>query len=87
MSLPLPSAQETEVKLVALADGSASREEVADWASPWVIGDDIPRDYDRRVWNALLALCGADLKDTPTTYLHGAQNFRDWLAEFRNTKP
>lgn len=75
---PSPDRAEVRQRLLDLVAGRASREEVATWASTWVIQDD-PAVDDPIVWNALRDLAGADLKVNPVDYLHGEADFHEWL--------
>ncbi len=77
-----PTKGEVEDRLVQLATGRATPEEVADWAQVWLKADD-PRVDDPRIWDAIDTLAGADLKTGPSTYLHGESDFKSWLDEFR----
>jgi hypothetical protein len=79
-SPPPPSRQEVEDKLLDLLAHRATREQVAEWAEPWIIADD-PDVDDEAVWKALTRLVGADLKTSPTNYLHNEQDFEHWLRE------
>lgn len=59
-----------------------SREEVADWASQFICGDyDHIHIVDMPAWEMLSALAGADLKDSPTEYLHVKEDFEEWAKE------
>jgi hypothetical protein len=76
-----PTRTEIRQKLDALIDGTASREDVANWASQWVI---LPNSnvHDEAVWRALTRLSGADLKTTDRPYLHDDEDFASWLSDF-----
>ncbi len=54
----------------------------------WIIADHDPitavEIWDWPVWEALTSLSGADLQTDPDTYLHGTDDFRDWLEKLRN---
>ncbi|WP_345574117.1 hypothetical protein [Nonomuraea rosea] len=39
------------------------------------------RISDMVVWESLQTLSGADLKDSPTTYLHNEDDLHSWLSE------
>ncbi|SDS63326.1 hypothetical protein SAMN04489812_2509 [Microlunatus soli] len=74
----VPDRDSVRERLLALLSGRMSREEVADWANPWVTADD-PSIEDSVVWEALKELAGADLKVSPSAYLHGEDDFHAWL--------
>lgn len=76
--VPAPSRVEVRQRLLDLLAGHVSREEVADWASNWVAAAD-PAVDDEVVWGALLQLSGADLRESPTDYLHSEVDFHEWL--------
>jgi hypothetical protein len=84
--MQIPTRQEIELKLVTLIEGNSSREEVSDWASPWVFNDD-DRDeiVDYAGWRTLNLLSGADTKTIDRPYLFGKEDFIDWLSELRNS--
>jgi hypothetical protein len=58
--------------------GRATREQVADWAARW-IREAAPAVEDPLTWQALKELAGADLRTSPTDYLHGESDFHAWL--------
>jgi hypothetical protein len=64
-----------------LAEGEVSPAEAADWALG-VMKLDSPELRDRKLWRALDQLSGADLLEAPGQYLHGPEDFADWLEEF-----
>jgi hypothetical protein len=81
-----PSRVEVEDHLAALADGRLSREEASDWARPFVVEDSThPSSMDSSVWQGLLQLNGADLRESPNDYLHDVDDFKKWLADFRRS--
>lgn len=73
-----PRRADVRERLLDLLAGRASREEVAAWASAWVTHDD-PTVEDPIVWNGLRDLAGADLRISPVDYLHGEDDFHEWL--------
>lgn len=75
---PSPDRAEVRQRLLDLLSGRASREEISAWASAWVT-QDAPDVEDLIVWNALRDLAGADLKVSPVDYLHGENDFHEWL--------
>jgi hypothetical protein len=77
-----PSREDVEQKLIDLIAERITREEASAWASPWVTADD-PGIEDRAVWDAVSALWGADGPTTDRPYLFGREDFKAWLAEFR----
>jgi hypothetical protein len=78
-----PSRAQVRAKLTALAEGHITAQDANDWACPWVVDDSAyPYPIDEPVWAALTRLCGADLKISPDTYLHGDVDYRAWLEEF-----
>lgn len=87
MTSALPSRPTVRAHLHDLATGKATREEVADWAQPWVIGAEPDVEvWDHVVWRALTQLCGADLRVSPTDYLHSILDFICWLNDFDSEK-
>ena len=75
---PSPDRAAVRERLLDLLAGRESREGVATWASTWVTQDD-PDVEDPIVWNALRELSGADLMISPVDYLHGEDDFHEWL--------
>jgi hypothetical protein len=67
--------------LTRLAAGELSPGEAADWALG-VMKLDSPELKDQKLWRALDELSGADLLEAPGQYLHGPEDFADWLEEF-----
>src|SRR5437867_4002843 len=84
---PFPSRQEVESRLIDLIEGRCTREEASDWAAQWVLADQrygldlVISDWG--VWDALVALMGADLRTIDRPYLHDEVDYRAWLAELR----
>lgn len=76
-----PTKEEILSRFKLILQGRISREEVADWASEYVMQDshDVT---DETVWDLLLIACGVDLKDSPDEYLHDEQNIKGWIKEF-----
>ncbi len=70
-----------------------TRESVALWASDLIKDDDlnqldyIPSEQEPKIWEALSYLSGVDLKISPTSYLHGIEDFEVYLNEWRLKKP
>ena len=75
-----PGRDEVRLRLHALLTGLSTREDVADWASNWVL-DPLPTVDDPKVWQALKQLAGADLRISPVDYLHSESDFHVWLDE------
>jgi hypothetical protein len=83
VSVPEPTRQKVRAKLEALIAGTATREDVNDWAAPWVREDPgYSEVHDSAVWNALSNLFGADLQEAQGQFLHGKEDFEAWLQEF-----
>ncbi|MBL6280072.1 hypothetical protein JMF97_28320 [Micromonospora fiedleri] len=85
---PSPNRDQIESMLLALLDGSQSRDEVDRWAAQWVTDPDGGGVEDADVWWALTQLHGIDLrhaKDGP--YLHDDEQIRHWLHAFRARRP
>lgn len=76
---------ETEQKLVALSKGEITPEAAAEWALAMMEGDDEAL-RDESVWNALDNLGGADLLTEPGVYLHGSEDFHEWLKNYRDAQ-
>ena len=64
-----------------LVDGASSRKEAADRAAPWITEREREVE-DPVVWDALIELSGADLRVSPSRYVHGQADFQDWLDSF-----
>lgn len=69
--------------MLAVLNGSASREEVADWATGWVCLDN-PDIDDEVVWTGVRHLAGADLQVSLGIYLYHDIDFHAWLDELQN---
>lgn len=69
-------------KMVALIQGTLTREEVADWALALIKDESANYSSDVTLWTALDRLAGADLQHGPGLYLHDAHDFQSWLDEF-----
>lgn len=76
-----PDRRQVEAKLVDLASGKITREEVAAWAERF----DLDVIDDELVVDALELLTGADMISTDRPYLYGPEDFRAWLAQFRRS--
>ena len=59
--------------------GKMTREEVSEWASYYIVNDDIHDIRDIRLWKLLEIASGIDIKDGPNEYLHSAKDIEDWL--------
>ncbi|MEY9155263.1 hypothetical protein ABIG04_003573 [Bradyrhizobium japonicum] len=75
-----PTRSEVRQKVLALIGDDTARRGVSDWAAQWVRRTD-PDIEDPGVWLALTRLSGADFRDSPTTYLHGDEDFAAWLRD------
>jgi len=78
-----PTKEEIINKLKMILQGKLTREEVADWASKYVIQDE-PNISDETVWELLQIVSGIDLKDSPDEYLHVEQDIIDWINKYSN---
>ncbi|GAA3604322.1 hypothetical protein GCM10022419_106290 [Nonomuraea rosea] len=76
-----PSRDEIRTVITGLIEGRRSREEVASWAERTMLELEDSRISDMVVWESLQTLSGADLKDSPTTYLHNEDDLHSWLSE------
>ena len=76
-----PTKEEIISKLELILQGTISREEVADWASEYVMQDE-PNITDEIVWELLQIVSGVDLKDSPDEYLHVEQDIKDWIDKY-----
>ena len=67
--------------LVGLISGQDDRGEVADWAMErmQIEGEDF--SSNAALWRLLDRLAGADLKQSPESYLHGVEDFEAWLTD------
>ncbi|KNE82279.1 hypothetical protein ADZ36_12185 [Streptomyces fradiae] len=64
-----------------LVSSEVDPHEVSDWAMQ-VMRSDSDDLLDPRTWRALDRLSGADLMVGPDIYLHGIEDFNEWLREF-----
>jgi hypothetical protein len=78
-----PTREEIIDKLKMILLGKLTREEVADWASEYVMQDE-PNISDETVWELLQTVSGVDLKDSPDEYLHVEQDIIDWINKYSN---
>lgn len=78
-----PTREEIIDKLKMILLGKLTREEVADWASEYVMQDE-PNISDETVWELLQIVSGVDLKDSPDEYLHVEQDIIDWINKYSN---
>lgn len=76
-----PTKEEIINKLKLILQGKLSREEVADWASEYVMQDE-PNISDETVWELLQVVSGVDLQDSPDEYLHVEQDIKDWIDKY-----
>lgn len=80
----VPTREEVAARIGVLLRTETSREAVAEWAQAYLLFEDpqlYPEVHDQRVWSALQALSGADLRTPDRQYLHEAEDFRHWLDE------
>ena len=81
----LPQRSVVRSYLADLASGKSSRQEVADWAVQFILGDyDHLPVTDEVAWEMLSTLAGADIKDSPTSYLYDQEDFADWMEQLKN---
>lgn len=73
-----------EQRLQQLIRGEISREDAAFWAGELVRTDATVETA--AVWNALVAMSGADLISTDRPYLHGPADFQEWLRVLRDSE-
>ncbi|KZM57252.1 DNA-binding protein [Aeribacillus pallidus] len=78
-----PTKEEIINKLKMILQGKLTLEEVADWASKYVMQDE-PNISDETVWELLQIVSGIDLKDSPDEYLHVEQDIIDWINKYSN---
>jgi hypothetical protein len=70
-----PTKEEINNKLKLNLHGKLSREEVADWASEYVLQDEA-NISDETVWELLQVVSGVDLQLRPE---HIDQDIKDWI--------
>ena len=75
-----PTRSGVREKILALIGNDEARQGVSGWAAQWVRRTD-PDIRDSRVWLAITRLSGADLRSSPTKYLHGSEDFAAWLKD------
>ena len=76
--LKQPNTDQILEKLKLILEGKVTREEVSAWAERYVMQDE-PEDIESIVWEFLVVVSGADLKDTPEEYLYVEQDIIDWI--------
>ena len=79
-----PTRADVEQKLLDLIVGRCSREQASSWASQFVAGE--AEVKNEGLWNAIVALSGADLPSTDRRYLHDETDFRVWLEQLRQSR-
>jgi hypothetical protein len=80
----LPDRATVRSYLKDLITEKRSCEEVAEWASHFILGDyDHIEVTDGPAWQMLITLSGADLKASPTEYLYVKEDFEDWMERLR----
>ena len=85
-NLNLPARTTVRACLDDLIAGRRSREAVADWAGQFIRGDyDDLEVTDFSAWEMLSTLAGADLKESPTEYLHDLADIKSWARELDGT--
>jgi hypothetical protein len=78
-----PTRDEVEAKLLDLITGRCDRRHAADWAAYFVVND--AEVADSGVWEALVALAGADLASSDRKFLHGEADFCVWLETLKGS--
>lgn len=56
-----------------------SREKVSEWASHYIVNDDIYDIRDARLWRLLDLASGIDLLVSQNEYLHCTEDIEDWI--------
>jgi hypothetical protein len=74
-----PAKNDVIQTLQLLIRGEISREDVSDWARPWITR--LHEIDDEDVRNALDSLSGADSPTTDRRYLYGQEDFENWLRD------
>lgn len=85
MIQPFPTRDEVLATMQSVIGGDTSREEAAQWASLWVNHEHDPVT-DLVLWKALIQLCGVDLKDSPTSYLHSESDVDGWMSALSHAR-
>ncbi|WP_406362751.1 DNA-binding protein [Streptomyces sp. NBC_01579] len=67
--------------LAGLISGHVDRDEVADWAMEKIKDANANHFSNATLWTLLDRLAGADLKQSPESYLHGVEDFEAWLID------
>jgi hypothetical protein len=80
-----PSRADVAEVLRRLVEGSMSREDASEWASPWVTADDV--DFEPPLWRAIERLSGAGMISTERPYLYEPEDFQAWLEELLGPSP
>jgi hypothetical protein len=75
-----PSLNEIINNLKSVLLGDKTREEVSDWASCYVMTDN-PTIDNEDVWDLLKTICGIDILDSPTSYLHNEDDINSWIKK------
>ncbi|XOQ16266.1 MAG: DNA-binding protein [Shouchella clausii] len=76
-----PTKKQIINKLELVLKNQLTREEVADWASEYVMKEKYDVS-DLKVWDMLMTVSGLDLQDSPGEYLHNDEDILDWIKEF-----
>ncbi|WP_370414887.1 hypothetical protein [Streptomyces fradiae] len=67
--------------LAGLISGQVDRAEAADWAMEKIRDESADYSSNAVLWTLLDRLAGADLKQSPESYLHGVEDFEAWLTD------
>jgi hypothetical protein len=75
-----PTVREIIDRLKLVLNGELTRDEVSDWASYYIMADEATID-DEIVWDLLKIICGIDILDSSTSYLHNEEDIKDWIKQ------
>jgi hypothetical protein len=67
--------------LTGLIASHVDREVVSDWAMARIKDANANYSSNAALWTLLERLSGADLKQSPESYLHGVEDFEAWLID------
>ena len=85
----IPARADVASNIESLIKGNITRQEVAEWAAEYVTYDDpqiYPEINDKAVWEALVALVGADQPSTDRPYLYELADFQAWLEALKGAQ-
>ncbi|MBU8595019.1 hypothetical protein [Shouchella clausii] len=78
-----PTKKEIIDKLELVLQNKLTKEEVADWASEYVMTYD-PLVTDLVVFDILTVVSGLDTLESPGEYMYDDDDIRDWIKKFSN---